>query len=360
MRLTVFRWLLFPFACAYGVGIWLRNLLYNIGLLSAVRFDVPVIAIGNLAMGGTGKTPHVDWLVTQLKQHTEPVILSRGYGRRTSGYLYAHAASTAADIGDEPMLLHMHHPEVPLAVAEQRALAIPQLLMDAGEQKPFSDHRFVVVLDDAFQHRSLQPGISILLTTYDRLFIDDHLFPVGYLRDMRGSAKRANIIIVTKCPNHLDLQEAQYLQQRLRLRPQQQVFFTGLRYPQPYDFFTQQPVTLLPETEILLVAGIARPQSFLQVWKNSFARVETLFYSDHHRYSSTDLFRVHERYQRLNPDHRIILTTEKDAVKLRAWEADIRKLGWQMVVQPVEIYFLFDQQEIFLKQIDQYIQQTFT
>ncbi|MBX5438029.1 MAG: tetraacyldisaccharide 4'-kinase [Thermoflavifilum sp.] len=354
-RLPWYRWLLAPFAALYGLGIWLRNRLYDLGLLSAVQFDVPVIAVGNLAMGGTGKTPLVDWLVGQLKSQYEPVILSRGYRRKSSGYLLAGPTSTVEDIGDEPMLLHLHHKDVPLAVAEQRVLAIPQLLMDAAAQKPFSDQRFVVVLDDAFQHRSLKPGLNILLTTFHRLFVDDWLFPIGYLRDLRSSAHRADLIIVTKCPDELTPAEARQIQQRLKPLPHQQIFFTALRYAPPYDFFTGESTILTPDTAIVLVTGIAQPQHLFNTLQHRFNKVYPLFYSDHHRYREADVLRIDEAYRQLPGKHKAILTTEKDAVKLAPFKPEMQRRNWQLLVQPVEIYFLFNQQQACVQYILQYL-----
>ncbi|PJJ76233.1 lipid-A-disaccharide kinase [Thermoflavifilum aggregans] len=350
-----YRWLLWPLAVLYGLGVWLRNRLYDMGLLSAVQFDVPVIAVGNLAMGGTGKTPHVDWLVEMLKVHYEPVILSRGYGRKSKGYVLAQPHTTVDDIGDEPMLLYLHHREVPLAVAEQRVLAIPQLLMDAAEQKAFSDHRFVVVLDDAFQHRSLKPGISILLTTCNQLYVDDRLFPVGYLRDWKTSARRADIVIVTKCPDDLTPAQAQHIRQRIHLLPHQQIFFTGLQYAHPYDFFTGQPVELDKDTEILLIAGIARPEALLQALSKQFTRIHPLFFRDHHVYRENDIRRIDAAFQQLTGARKAIITTEKDAVKLWKFQDDIQQRRWQLLVQPVKIYFLFDQQQACMQYIGQYL-----
>ncbi|QOR76121.1 MAG: tetraacyldisaccharide 4'-kinase [Thermoflavifilum sp.] len=354
-RLPWYRWLLWPFAALYGLGIWLRNRLYDVGLLSAVQFDVPVIAIGNLSMGGTGKTPHVDWLVDMLKVHYEPVILSRGYGRKSSGYVFAGERVTVEDIGDEPMLLHLHHREVPLAVAEQRVLAIPQLLMDAAVQLPFSDQRFVVVLDDAFQHRSLKPGIHILLTTCDALFVDDYLFPVGYLRDLKSSAQRADLIIVTKCPDKLTPDEARQIEQRLKRLPHQQIFFTGLHYTQPYNFFTGETVRIDADAEILLFTGIARPQPLVDALQQHFTQIHTLFFRDHHDYALKDIFRIDQAYQQLQGKNRFLFTTEKDAVKLWPFKDEMQSRDWQLLVQPVKIYFLFDQQKACMDYILQYL-----
>ena len=219
--------LLFPFSLIYLAAIFIRNRLYDWNILKSDTFNLPLICIGNVAVGGTGKSPMVEYLVQQLKGQFRIATLSRGYKRKTSGYALAHAQSTALEIGDEPMQFHLKFPDVTIAVGEERVVAIPQILHDRPDTQ-------AIILDDAFQHRAIRAGMNIILTDYSNLYTRDWYLPTGDLRDVRSSMARADIIIVTKCPPALTEPEKQAILDELAPRPRQQVFFTAIRNGTPY------------------------------------------------------------------------------------------------------------------------------
>ena len=252
--LSSFRVLLLPFAVLYGAFIKIRNWLFDKQYLSAARFNFPLICVGNLAVGGTGKSPMVEYLLGLLHTRYKVATVSRGYKRKTKGYVLAGASTTALEIGDEPMLFHQKFPAVPVAVGEERLDAIPQLLHDIKDLQ-------VIILDDAFQHRSVHAGFNVLLTEFGNTYNHDFFLPTGDLRDERGSAKRAQVIIVTKCPPNLSEEKRQKIIKSLRPKNYQRVFFTCIEYETPYhilDATNKRPLT--NQDEVLLMCGIANPK----------------------------------------------------------------------------------------------------
>ncbi|MFB6456095.1 tetraacyldisaccharide 4'-kinase [Chitinophaga sp. Hz27] len=340
--------LLYPFSLLYGLVMWIRNRFYDKGILTAVEFDLPTIACGNLSVGGTGKTPHVEYLIRLLKTQFQVATLSRGYNRRTSGYILADQHSTAADIGDEPMQFHDKYPDIHVAVGEERMLAIPQLLMDEpGTQ--------VVLLDDAFQHRSIKPGLNIMITEYNRRFTKDHVVPFGRLREGRAGYARANCIIVSKCPPEMTLAEKTAIEKEINPLPHQQVFFTTLQYGTMYDLITHEPVNTAATTTVLLACGIARPEPLLQKLRNSFKEVFLLPFPDHYYYSGRDIEKIKKELGDLPGENKIVVTTEKDAVRLHLLKKELAEQNLQMAVMPVEIAFLFGGAETFNHYIFDYV-----
>ncbi|MFY8003321.1 MAG: tetraacyldisaccharide 4'-kinase, partial [Chitinophagaceae bacterium] len=242
-----------PFAIIYGCIVIIRNRLYARKILSSATFNFPIICVGNLAVGGTGKSPMVEYLIRLLEKDFKIATLSRGYKRKTKGYTLANAQTTAIEIGDEPMQFHSKFPHIPVAVGEQRIEAIPQLLHDHPELQ-------AIILDDAFQHRMVNAGFNILLTDYANLYIHDFFLPTGDLRDEWLSAKRAKVIIVTKCPPDLSEEKRLKIIRSLRPKPYQSVFFTTIAYETPYHIVNKTTRTLQKEDEVLLVCGIANPK----------------------------------------------------------------------------------------------------
>jgi tetraacyldisaccharide 4'-kinase len=319
--------LLLPFSLLYGAGAALRNRFYDLGWLRSFGFDLPVIVVGNLQAGGTGKTPCVEYLLRLLSPDYKLAVLSRGYGRNTRGYLLAGPQATAQDIGDEPLLLKRLHPWLEVAVSELRVPAIPALLTDAPELQ-------VVLCDDAFQHRPLRGGFNLLLTGYDLLYIDDVMLPAGRLREPVSGARRAQALLVTGCPPDLPQERLGELTQRLQAYPEQPVFFAGSAYGQPYrfgqpDLFWQEPSGEGP-LRVLLLTGIARSLRVRQALESGAVASGTgtlrpklllrhLDYPDHHRWQPRDLERLRRVYAREAASGPcLILTTEKDAVRLEA------------------------------------------
>jgi tetraacyldisaccharide 4'-kinase len=231
--LRSFRLFLFPLAYLYGLIIYLRNLLYDRDIIGSVTFNLPIFCVGNLSVGGTGKSPMVEYLANLLKNEYAIATLSRGYKRRTSGYVLANERSTAIEIGDEPMQFHLSHPDIAVAVGEQRIEAIPQLLYDRPETQ-------LIILDDAFQHREINPGFNIILTEYANLYSRDFYLPTGDLRDQKSSARRADIIVVTKCPAVVSDHERFMIMRELNPLPGQEIFFTTIEYNTPYHIVTKE------------------------------------------------------------------------------------------------------------------------
>jgi tetraacyldisaccharide 4'-kinase len=343
--LRSFRLFLFPLAIVYGWILLFRNWLYEKNIIGGVSFNLPVICVGNLSVGGTGKSPMVDFLVSFLKNEYPIATLSRGYKRRTSGYVLANENSTAIEIGDEPMQFHLSHPDIAVSVGEKRIEAIPQLLFDKPETK-------VVILDDAFQHREIIAGYNIVLTDYSNLYTRDYFLPTGDLRDQKESAKRADIIVVTKCPPSLSQQERYQIMNEINPLPNQHVFFTSIKYETPYHIVSKEKKSLSKDAEVLLVCGIANPQPLTDYIHEATKTYDALFYSDHHIYTIDNLFEIQERFGGIADSQKIIVTTEKDAVRLIKFKEKLVDLPFYVL--PISVSFLFGQELLFKQLISSY------
>lgn len=328
--------------------LWLRNRLYDNGMLTAVEFDLPVISVGNLSVGGTGKTPHVEYLIRLLKPVYRVATLSRGYNRHTKGYLLAELDSTAADIGDEPMQFHQKFPDITVCVGEERMLAVPQLV---GE-RPETD---LILLDDAFQHRSIKPGMNLMVTDYSRLFTRDHVVPFGRLREGRKGFHRANGIIVSKCPTDMTQEKKAALEKEIAPLPHQRLFFTALQYGQPYDMLSLEAASIPPDASILVVCGIARPGPLVQHLRQQYANVYLLSFPDHYYYAVKDLEKIRLELEQMDGSPKYIMTTEKDAVRLHLLQEHITGMQLPFLVMPVEVQFLFDEAASFNNFIFDYV-----
>lgn len=345
--LKSFRILLLPFALLYWFGITIRNWLYDNKISRSSSFGLPVICVGNLSVGGTGKSPMVEYLIRLLHPKYKVATLSRGYKRKTKGYALATAGSTALEIGDEPMQFHQKFPEIAVAVGEERMVAIPQLLHD----RPGTE---AIILDDAFQHRAVKAGLNILLTEYSNLFTRDFYLPTGDLRDLKSQYKRAQIIVVTKCDPSLSIEEKEKLIREIRPKEGQSVFFTTIQYDTPYHILTKSPCSIGDETSVLLVTGIANPMA-LKTWLEKHSREYNLLqYADHHIFTIDDLNEIKRKFEGMEGTNRIILTTEKDAVRLLKFGSEIK--DWPLYVLPVRHDFLFDEQQLFDRSVQDFIQ----
>lgn len=335
MKFNLLSWVrifLYPLALIYGLVVWLRNRLYDSGFYSAVEFSVPVINVGNLSVGGTGKTPHVEYLVRLLQYRFGVATMSRGYKRRTQGFQLANEKTNALHIGDEPMQYHLKFPELAVSVAEDRMTGIPQLLYRRPEVE-------VVLLDDAFQHRSVKAGLNILITDFAKPYYEDYILPIGRLRERRGAASRADVIIVSKCPRGLSQREADEMRRRISPLSHQQLYFTALRYGRPYDFFTGEAVNM-EGAALLLVCGIAKPGPLIAELERRGSAVHTLSYPDHHYFLKKDLEEINATYSGWNTERKIIVTTEKDATRLHLYRDLLLEKGLPIVVMPVEVEVL--------------------
>lgn len=341
-----FRILLLPFAMVYGLVIIIRNWLFDKNHLRSSQFSFPLICVGNLAVGGTGKSPMVEYLVHLLKPHFTVATLSRGYKRKTKGYALAGEQTTALEIGDEPMQFHQKFPDIAVAVGEARIEAIPQLLHDRPDTQ-------VIILDDAFQHRSVQAGFNILLTEYNDIYAHDFYLPTGDLRDSRSSAKRAQIIVVTKCPPYLGEVEKKAIIQDLKPQKGQSVFFTTIDYGTPYHIITKETREITDKDEVLLVCGIANPKPLKQYLAEHADTYYQQDYNDHHIFTIDDLKDITRKFEDITGTQKCILTTEKDAVRLIKFNEQLA--GLPLYVLPIQHKFLFEEGGAFDEKVVHFI-----
>lgn len=324
------KFLAIPFSWLYGAIVWIRNQLYNNRIFYSHHVSIPTICVGNLAVGGTGKTPMVEYLVSELSPHYKVAIVSRGYKRKTHGFVLASPSSTVESIGDEPMQMHIKFPTVPIAVCKDRVEAIHRL------QRQFPDLD-VVILDDALQYRRLKCGFNILLTAADNLYVDDHYLPLGRLRDSRSEYLRANVIVVTKCPDSLRPIDKRILDNRLKLPTYQHLYFSRVQYPD-----------IAWQGNPLIVAGVAHPQYFIEYVRRQSPDAEVMLYNDHHKYTKADMELIEQNAQYYGS----VLTTEKDYTRLREYTFS-DSLQRKLVVVPIRVEI--SEPDLLLRQLTTYI-----
>jgi len=331
------------------VAEW-RNWLYDHRWLKSVRFDFPVISVGNLSAGGTGKSPHVEYLIQQLQYLYQVATLSRGYGRKTHGYVEATDQSTAKEIGDEPWVFKNKFPETTVVVNEDRVMAMPRLLSEHPELD-------VVLLDDAYQHRGVRPGLSILLTEFGQPFMRDEVLPLGWLRERKNNYNRADVIIITKCPHNLTRAQADDLVAEINPFSYQRVFFTTVAYGGLYSLFDSRE-HLMPDksTTALMVTGIAKINDLQRYLESRFAKVYARTYNDHHRYDTLDMSHIRDTFTNLGDTQKIIVTTEKDAARLAPFLPWLSENKLPIYVQAMQIEFLLDGKNAFDTAINGYIE----
>lgn len=345
--ISLLKPLLYPVSLLYGAIMWLRNKLYDAGLVSSIQFSVPVLSVGNISTGGTGKTPHIEYLIRLLEYEYKVATMSRGYKRRTTGFYLAGEGTDATLIGDEPMQFYRKFPEVVVSVCEDRMTGIPRLL---GE-RPDID---VILLDDAFQHRSVRPGLNILITDFAKPFYRDFILPFGSLRESRKAYRRADVIIVSKCPNGLSEQEQRDIIQRINPLPHQQVYFSGITYDTPVDFFSGAPVTLPAGASVVMVSGIAKPEPMADHLRQQNSTVHLLRYPDHHYFTTANLEEIRQTYLNWEAGQKVIVTTEKDAARLALHRDTLREWQIPILVLPIAIRLLERETE-FHRQVLSYI-----
>lgn len=313
--------LLAPISWIYGLLVWLRNLLYDDHILRSTEVSIPTICVGNLAVGGTGKTPMSEYLIKLLSQNYKVALLSRGYGRQTSGFRLANEHDTAQTIGDEPMQIHRHFPDIPVAVCADRVKGVRRL------QQLFPDLQ-CIILDDAYQHRKLRCGFSVLLTPYDRLYVHDHMLPWGRLRDLPSQSIRANVVVVTKCPDAMQPIDRRIVANALAMPSYQQLCFAQIAYQ-----------TLpLPATPLLLT-GIANPSPILQHLQKQYPDTELMAFPDHHAFTNKDVKNILEKAK----DYACVVTTEKDYMRLQQTSL-VEELGEKLLVQSIQTDFGLDKE----------------
>lgn len=334
--MNILRKILFPFAILYGFITSFRNFLFDKGILKSYSFDLPIIAVGNLSVGGTGKTPQIEYLIRLLSPTNKIATLSRGYKRKSEGFILADATSNAEVLGDEPFQFYQKFPNILVAVDANRKNGIEQLIQIS---KPD-----IILLDDAFQHRKVKAGFYILLTAYNDLYVDDFILPTGNLRESRSGAERADIVVVTKCPENLSEKEKNVIERKLQLESRQKLFFTSIAYDE--FIFSEEKQLLVSEiknSEKLLLAGIAKPEPFFDYLKNENDTILT--YPDHHHFSEKDILEIKEKAK-----GKIIITTEKDFVRLKGILP-----AEQLFYLPIKSEFL-QNQEVFDQTILSYVE----
>ncbi len=302
----------FPISLVYAVVVRLRNYFYDTGIFTGKSFATPTLCVGNLSVGGTGKTPMIEYLASELQDTRKIAVLSRGYGRRSKGFVLAGPNSTVLELGDEPFQIYSKFPGLTVAVDADRRNGISILEAEVAPD--------LILLDDAYQHRRVKPSFSILLTAYDHLYCDDWYLPTGDLRDSRYTAKRADLIVVTKCPDHLGQTEQNDIRKKLHPLPDQQVLFSTLAYDGELKGLpTPKPLMWLKTKKLTLVTGIARPQPLLEFLKGQGISFEHLSYRDHHFFTEKEIRSLNGR--------EMVLTTEKDFVRLKGKVDQLCYLG---------------------------------
>ncbi|WP_291856604.1 tetraacyldisaccharide 4'-kinase [Marinilabilia sp.] len=341
--------LLYPLSLVYCLITSIRNALYNTGLKKTTRYRTPLISIGNLTVGGTGKTPMSELLIKTLLPEYRCALLSRGYGRKTKGPRMAANDASPATIGDEPMQMKLKFPGLTVMVAEKRTLGMDYLL----KQKPAPQ---VVLLDDAFQHRAVTPGLSILVTDYYRPIYKDVCLPAGNLREPLSGKKRADIIIVNKCPKNLSKSEKEHIIKKISPDSKQQVFFSCIKYGHLRQTGSNESFHPKPEEQkpILAIAGIGNPIPFFQEAAKYGGDFEQLTFPDHHDFSESDIKKINGKLEQMARGA-IILTTEKDAVRLshKKLPATLPEKIWYI---PIDLEILFNEQDTFIKTVKSYVE----
>ncbi len=328
------RWLLFPFSILYAAVVLLRNWAYDNQLCNSTSFHFPVIIIGNLSVGGTGKSPMTEYVLRLIKPHLNVAVLSRGYGRKTKGFRYVEVHDSARLVGDEPLQIKRKFPDALVTVCEDRVYGIQQI----------QDQIDAVLLDDAYQHRKLRPSFSILLLDYESLQHPIIPLPTGNFRELLHGCKRANVIVITKCPQEIPAQVKFSIESRLRKHTQVSLFYTKIAYQKLQT--TNGLVldsTQLNDTVAVVITGIAKPQPLLSHLGPQFKRIIHLSFRDHHNFSKDDLDNISQTFQHIGTSQKVIITTEKDMQRLPSSFIAQHPLYFL----PIEQEFLFNQANTF-------------
>lgn len=349
--------MLYPLSLFYSAITSFRNFLFDNGIFRSHAFDVPVICVGNIAAGGTGKTPHCEYLINLLRKDYHVAVLSRGYKRKTRGFIFVRPAMRPVEAGDEPLQMAAKFQDVVFAVDGDRVHGIATILEEKNDTR-------VIILDDGYQHRSVKPGLSIVLTDYSNIFLHDHHLPYGNLRESAAGISRADILIVTKTPAATTADERKKLAAELSTVSDRPLFFTSLCYGDPVKVFNTPAAEnqgfgkgMPGEMEILLVTGIARAGTLLKYLGEMGARVNHLSYPDHHNFAQGDIDRITSEFSKLSSPRKLLITTEKDAVRLREFTNIAEPLRESMFYIPVRISFFDEEQHKFNNLILEYVRE---
>ena len=338
--------LLKPLSVLYGIGIGLRNKLFDLGIYHSTKSDITTISVGNITVGGTGKTPHAEYILSLVSSKVNSAYLSRGYKRTTRGFRLADENSNASTIGDEAYQIKRKFPNITVAVDAKRHNALKKLSNSKNPPK-------LVVLDDAYQHRVLHPDLNILLIDYNRLTYQDEMLPLGELREPSSNTDRADIIIFTKCPNTLMPVDMLSTRTQIRPFPYQTLYYTTLTYSEPKGLFTNKKLDLCGK-EIILVTGIAQPQHLHKHLEKYASLITALKYPDHHKFTTHDIKEIEHDFEKLNASNRAIITTEKDAARLISMNIP-ESIKNEIYTIGIEIEFLFNTKKDFDSQIEKFL-----
>ncbi|MFK5958737.1 MAG: tetraacyldisaccharide 4'-kinase [Lutibacter sp.] len=305
------RKIVYPFSLLYGLITNIRNYLYNNNILKSTKFKTPIIVVGNLSVGGTGKTPQIEYLIRLLQDNYKVAVLSRGYKRKSKGFIIADENSSSEIIGDEPFQYYKKFLNIIVCVDVDRTNAIQQL--EALDNAPE-----IILLDDAFQHRKVSVGLNIVLTSYNDLYVDDIMLPTGNLRENKSGANRAQIVIVTKCPSTISDKEQLEIAKKLKLTQKQSLFFSTIEYNKELQGNLTINLTQFKNKELVLVTGIANPKPLVDYLKSMNIHLQHLNFPDHHNFSKNDINEIKLAVEKINSNNKIVLTTEKDYVRIFA------------------------------------------
>lgn len=347
--MQILQYILYPVSILYGFGMLIRNFLFNLKVLPSIRFDKAVISVGNLSMGGTGKTPHIEYLIRLLSPGCLIATLSRGYGRESKGFIIGSKRSNVKYIGDEPLQLIRKFESIKVAVDENRLRGITNLIAKYEELE-------VILLDDAFQHRYVEPGLSILLTSCNKLYSEDHVIPSGTLREFRKGAERANIIIVTKTPKVFSPISRRRILEDLKPQKSQHVFFSYIAHGEPVPLCEQDsqqfPSRLV---SILLLTGIADYSLLKEHIERYCSSVVVMNFADHHAFDESDIVKIENRFNDIITQKKVIITTEKDAMRLKTTELYPMLKHLPIFFIPISIEFHGKDKELFDKQVKSFV-----
>jgi tetraacyldisaccharide 4'-kinase len=342
--------LLYPPSVVYGLVTGIRNFLYNNNVLPSEEFHLPIICVGNLTVGGTGKTPHTEYLIDLLREKYKVATLSRGYKRKSRDFRIASEATPVSEIGDEPLQIYRKFPDALVTVDRNRVSGVKKIL----EEKPETD---VIILDDGFQHRRLTPGFSILLTDFDRLIARDHMLPYGNLREDKANMSRADIILITKSPENITPIERRLIVKEIAKAAYQNLYFTSLTYKEPLPVFDNSTVFNSPESgsaSIVLVTGIANPVPLKEYLQKSFKEIIHLQFPDHYNFKESDISRIIKTYEEVEEKEKFIFTTEKDAIRINEF-TNIEPYKSAFYYIPIGIKFLNNDKDEFDNLIVEYV-----
>jgi len=350
------RLFLLPFTLIYGFITGARNLLFNLKILKEKEFSLPLISVGNITVGGTGKTPHIEYLICILKNKFNVAVLSRGYKRNTKKFILVSNRSTYNEVGDEPMQIQKKYPGIKVAVDRKRVNGVKNLINSFKNLD-------VILLDDAFQHRYVKPGLSILLVDYSHPLKNDFILPAGRLRERSGERKRAHIIIVTKCPSDITPVAKERLKKELIIFPSQGIFFTTINYADLLPVFNKSEQKLScdfckkEKYNLLLVTGIADPQPLKNHLQSYFNIISEMRFPDHHAFNEKDIIKIKDDFEKLPGKNKIILTTEKDAIRLQNFSNIADSLAKIIYFIPIRVEFPGNQKNEFNKLIQYYVRE---